>query len=308
MLTTATDDAPLVPEIESNEMVARVRTMLTSPGYRPPMLPGVALEVMQLSQKPKVQFGEVVQLMERDAMLAAKVLAMSQSAAFAARSPITSLYQATVRLGLNTLRDMVLEAALHLRVFRVPGFEEPMERLARHSTAVAHLTRAACARVPVDAGAAFACGLLHDVGFAGTLLALSEDRKFRYVPYEAMAPALDELHEETAGIMTKVWKLPPEMQRAVATHHSVAPFGKPLPMNAALVVAEQLAWEAGLGLAEPPDDADPTSTATPEAPLGALDLASSVTLDEARQALALNDLGMAALRAEAFQLAARMNG
>jgi HD-like signal output (HDOD) protein len=304
---SATATATEVPDIDSEELVGRVRAMLTSPGYRPPMLPGVALEVMQLSQKPKVQFAEVVALLERDAMLAAKVLAMAQSAAFAARSPITSLYQATVRLGLNTLRNIVLEAALHLRVFRVPGFEEPMERLARHSTAVAHLTRAAAGRAPIDAGAAFACGLLHDVGFAGILLALSEDRKFRYASYEAMAPALDELHEETAGHMTRVWNLPAEMQRAVGTHHSVTPFGAPLPMNAALVVAEQLAWECGLGLAEPPDDADPTSTATPEAPLGALDLASSVTLDEARKVLALNDLALAALRVEAFQLATRMS-
>jgi HD-like signal output (HDOD) protein len=294
------------PEIDAPELVGRVRNMLTAPGYRPPMLPGVALEVMQLSQKPKVQFGEVVALLERDAMLAAKVLAMAQSAAFATRSPISSLYQATVRLGLNTLRNIVLEAALHLRVFRVPGYEQPMERLARHSTAVAHLARDAGARSPLDGGFAFACGLLHDVGFAGALLALSEDRRFRYADHAALAPALDELHEEAAGLMTKLWGLPAEMQYAVGTHHRAAPFGRPVPINAALVVAEQLAWEAGLGLAEPPDDADPTSTATPEAPLGTVDLASSVTLDEARQVLGLDDLALGALRVKAFELAARM--
>ena len=294
------------PEIDPVELVAHVRKMLTSPGYRPPMLPGVALEVMQLSQRPKVQFGDVVALLERDAMLAAKVLAMAQSAAFAARSPITSLYQATVRLGLNTLRNMVLEAALNLKVFRVPGYAEPMERLARHSTAVAHITRAACARAPVDAGFAFACGLLHDVGFAGTLLALSEDQAFRFVPFEAMAPALDELHEEASGLMARVWNLPSTMQRAVGAHHRVSPYGKPEPTNAALVVAEQLAWESGLGLSEPPDDADPMSIATPEAPLDGLDLTCSVTLDEACRVLALDGLALAALRAEAFELAKRM--
>jgi len=294
------------PEIDADDLVGRVRNMLTSPGYRPPMLPGVALEVMQLSQRPSVQFGEVVTLLERDAMLAAKVLAMAQSAAFAARSPITSLYQATVRLGLNTLRNIVLEAALHLRVFRVPGYEEPMERLARHSTAVAHLAREAAARTSVDAGFAFACGLLHDVGFAGALLALSEDRRFRYVDYGALAPALDELHEEAGGLMTRVWRLPAEMQCAVGAHHRTAPFGRPIVMNAALVVAEQLAWEAGLGLADPPEDADPSSPATPEPPLGAVDLASSVTLDEARKVLALDDLALAALRVKGFELATRI--
>jgi HD-like signal output (HDOD) protein len=308
MPSTAAHTAPApAPEahLDADDLTLRLRRMLTAPGYRPPLLPGVALEIMQIAQRPKVQFAEVVALLEKDALLAAKVLALASSAAYATRTPVSSLYQATIRLGLNTLRNLVLEAALHLRVFRVPGYEEPMQRLARHSAAVAHITRATCARTNVDAGFAFACGLLHDVGFAGALLALAEDRQFRYQPFDTFAPALDELHEEAGGLMTRVWKLPAEIAAAVGAHHQVEGEHR-TPLHAALVVAEQLAWEAGVGLAAPPAGSSARALATPEAPIGTLDVETGVTLQAARAVLGLDDLALGALRAEAFEIADRL--
>ena len=59
-----------------------------------------------------MQFGEVVEVLQKDPVLAARVLSIAQSAFYASRSPVMSLHQATIRLGLKTLRDLVLEAAL----------------------------------------------------------------------------------------------------------------------------------------------------------------------------------------------------
>ena len=46
-----------------------------------------------------------------------------------------------MRLGLKTLCDLVLEASMHLRVFRSAAYTETMERLRRQCTATAHLSR-----------------------------------------------------------------------------------------------------------------------------------------------------------------------
>lgn len=297
---------PAAPEMDRYEMVKLLRALLTSPSYRPPMLPGVAMEIMQLAQQPSVQFEEVVAVLEKDPVLAARVLSISQSAFYAPRSPIRSLTQAAVRLGLKTLRDLVLEASLHLKVFRVPGYEKPMERLARHSTATAHVVRTVCRRSMVDAEYAFLCGLLHDVGFSACLLALTEDRHWREVPFDELAPVLDEVHEEASGLLAAQWKLSEQIRQVVGSHHAVTVDGTVRQVNAALVIAEQLAWEAGAGLLPPPEGADPMATETPEPPLEGLDANWTGVVEEARRALRIDELALCALRAEAFGLLDRL--
>jgi putative nucleotidyltransferase with HDIG domain len=285
-----------------DEVTEHLRRTFASPGYRPPMLPAVAIEMMRLAQLPDVKFEEVVALLQKDPVLAAKVLSIANSATYTSRSPITTLQQASVRLGLKTMRDLVLEASLHLKVFRAPGYQPAMTRLARHSTAVAHVTRAVCRRTNVEAEYAFLCGLLHDVGFAASLLAISSDPTWRKSSFEVLKSVLDEVHEEASGLLTRIWKLPEGIQRMVATHHDPAPGGKTELVNATLIVAEQLVWEAGAGMEPPPPDAAAMSMETPEAPIDGVDVNWSGLVLEACRALRMDELGMAAARVEAFKL------
>jgi len=226
--------------------------LFASPAYRPPVLPAIALEMVQLSQRPHITFDEVAALLERDPVLAAKVLSIAQSALYAPRCPVLSLKQASVRLGMKALRSLVVEAALKLRVFSAPGYDATMERLARHSTASAHLMRMLCRETQIDAEYAFLCGLLHDVGIAACLLALADDVRGGVVPFEALRSVLDLVHEDASGLVTRLWGLPAEIQRIAATHHQLEVGGTPHPVNAALIVAEQLASEldAGMSCAE----------------------------------------------------------
>jgi HD-like signal output (HDOD) protein len=300
--------ADFVGGLDRHDVVAHLQATFSSPSYQPPMLPEVALEVMQLSQRPDVRFEQVVALLQKDAVLAGRVLSIAQSSAYAARSPIQTLHQASVRLGLKAMRDVVLEAAIHLKVFRVPGFEPAMERLARHSAAVAHVMRAICRRTSVEAEYAFLCGLLHDVGFAASLLALAGDPTWGRSTFEALAPVLDEVHEEASGVLARLWRLPEGIQRLVSTHHDPAPEGKVEPLNATLIVAEQLCWEAGAGMEPPPPGADGYSMETPEPPIDGVDVNWSGLVDEARAILRVDDLAMAAARAEAFQIVAGLGG
>jgi putative nucleotidyltransferase with HDIG domain len=289
-------------ELDPRELTSALQRTFTAEGYRPPTLPGIAIEVMDLASRPNVQFDELVRVLERDPVLAARVLSIAQSALYAARSPVLSLHQATVRLGLKTLRDLVLEAPLHLKVFRVPGYDAVMQRLYRHSTAVAHVTRAVCKRTRIDGEYAFLCGLLHDVGFVAALLVVVENPAWKRASFEALAPVLDDVHAEASGLLARLWKLPEAIQQVVAHHHDVTVDGKTQAANAALIVAEQLCWEAGAGMLPPPVEANPMSLWTPEPPLEGLDANWTGTVLEARRALNMDDLTFGASRAEAFQI------
>jgi putative nucleotidyltransferase with HDIG domain len=287
------DGAP-PPRAESDLHVGLLR-LFASPSYKPPLLPTVAVEILALSQRPHVSFSEVTSVLERDPVLAAKVLALAQSALYRARVPILSLQQATVRLGLATLRDIVLEVAVSLRVFRVPGYAPAMARLSWHSKVTAHLMRALCARTSVEAGYAFLCGLLHDIGFAAGLLALSDDSRGRGLPFEEIGRVVDELHQEAAGVVTRLWGLPPEIQRVVATHHQLVVGGTPHPVNATLIVAERFAAE--LGAAVSPEGA--TAAA-------GLDGAPPGLFEAACETLGLAGASLDAARCEATEIAAAL--
>lgn len=281
---------------DSAAVHVRLLRLFASPSYRPPVLPAVAIEILALSQRPSVGFDEVVAVLERDPILAGKVLSRAQSAAFAARSPVLSLRNATVRLGLKTLRDLVVEAAVELRVFRVPGYEAAMERLALHSTTTAYVVRAVCARTAIPGEYAFLCGLLHDVGIAAALLALSDDRRGGLVPFEALGTVLHDVHESASGLVTRLWGLPAELQRVVQSHHQLHVGGAPDPTIAALVVAEGLAEELGAGLGFPGLGPHP----------GGLDANPPELFGEACRVLGLDDAALAALREEAAALAAAL--
>jgi len=62
------------------QFAARLRAHFTSPGYTPPLLPAVALEVHALTGQPDVDAAKVVQVMRKDPMLAGRVLKIAQSA------------------------------------------------------------------------------------------------------------------------------------------------------------------------------------------------------------------------------------
>ena len=71
-------------------------------------LPQVAMRVMTLSSKVDLVPRELVEVIQTDAGLTAKVLKLCNSAYFSNGRAITDLRAAVTRLGLGTLRDLVL--------------------------------------------------------------------------------------------------------------------------------------------------------------------------------------------------------
>lgn len=244
---TTDDDAgadELAVTLDDDELARRVLARFSSPSYQPPLLPAVALDLQRLSQRSEFDPHAVVALLERDAMLAGKVLARAQSAAFAgANGGPLGLFDAVVRLGMRNLRDVVWEAALQLKVFRAPKFTPQMTALQRHATATAELAAAVAAFSPFPSDYAFLCGLLHDVGVAGMLLFFAE---LPSTPSpRTMAHLIAEHHAEISQRLVTLWQLPDEIRWVVGGHHQVAIGGFAHPLAAIIAVADDLAAKRG---------------------------------------------------------------
>jgi len=190
------------------------------PSYRPPPLPEVAIQLLSLSGREDANVGQVVSLLERDVMLAGTVLRLVGSPMYAGRSPIRSLREAVVRLGLHGIRDAVFEASLKNHgVFSLREYADVMTAVARHSTVTAYITRIVCRRAGMDADRAFICGLLHDVGFAGLMLAVEHMDRDAAPPLALLWRDVDAIHERASLLLVERWGLPADVVEVVGHHH-----------------------------------------------------------------------------------------
>jgi len=236
-------------------VLERIEAAFASPRYEPPLLPAAALQLLELSRKPEVSFRLVLDVLERDPMLAARVLKIAQSPVYVSGEPIRSLEQALLRLGLETLVQIFLQASLAAKVFRAPGYEAPMEALRRHSVVTAHIARLVCRATALPDEYAYLCGLLHDVGCAAALIVLGQtsDKSVARVPYERARPAVLAIHEKATSVVCATWKLPAEVTMVIANHHHPVIGGHIHPMAAVVHVADALAVQLGEhGLGESP--------------------------------------------------------
>ena len=85
----------------------RMLHLFGSPNYRPPTLPQVALQLLKVARDDHTSISRIVSVLEKDAVLTGRVLRLVQSPLYAGMTPVKSLQQAVVRLGLSTLRDAV---------------------------------------------------------------------------------------------------------------------------------------------------------------------------------------------------------
>lgn len=248
-------------------MTQHLRRTLASPSYRPPLLPSIALELMKLTRQPGVSLAEVRQLLERDPLLAAKVLQLAQSALYARGAPVRSLHEAINRLGLRTLADLFLQTVLSMRVFRAEGYDAPMASLLRHSMLTAHVARLACRMTSLPDEYAFICGLLHDAGMAAGLLIFADSAGSRAArdgergkpappSYDEVAAALYAVHEEASAILAEAWQLTPDIRIVIGSHHHLRSSGDRVhPLAAVVCVADFIASQAGAGMGSESDAA-----------------------------------------------------
>lgn len=234
------------PLVDQEYLTSRLESHFSSPDYRPPVLPAIALEIHQLAQYPEVDLQRVAALLEKDSLLAARVLRVANSPAYAMRGRLVSLRDAVVRLGARSIRDIVWEIALNMRVFKAQRYAGPMESVRKHSTTTAYLARLVSSLTSLANDYAFLCGLLHDIGIASALVVL-EERMASEAPLDdlLLAYVFNVFHEDGSSLIAKLWSLPPDVQVVLGHHHNPMIDGQVHPLGAVVNIADALATELG---------------------------------------------------------------
>ncbi len=191
-----------------------------------PTLPLVASRLLESIADPEAATSEEIgALIALDPSLTARTLKLANSDFYGFPRKVGTVDLAVVVLGPDTIRDLVLSAA----VFQTldPAFTS-LTGLWSHSLACGVAARAMADRCRYHLeGEAFAAGMLHDIG----KVALRQSYPERYEAALALVREqgistvvaerglLDSDHAEVGGWLAERWGLPGDLVEAIACHH-----------------------------------------------------------------------------------------
>jgi putative nucleotidyltransferase with HDIG domain len=190
-----------------------------------PAMPRVAARAFALLRKRDFSLADVAAVIETDPVVAARLVHLANSVAFATASKLSSVVACVTRLGGRELSFFLMEtAARHLVACHDPRIARMCDGLWEHSLSVAILSHDLVVALPgLDAETAYLGGLLHDLGrpLVAEMLLDAERRLLGKRIDHWIMPAkwLDVIVrcERSVGLaLARAWTLPDEVVDAVA--------------------------------------------------------------------------------------------
>ncbi len=190
-----------------------------------PTLPHVVQRLASMISRPTVSTEEIGAIIEKDQVLAAKVLRLANSPFYGFPSRIGSVSHAVIVLGFNVVKGLTLCASA-LSIMKDAG----MDQLWRHSLGVAITANLLATRLEIkNPEELFVSGLLHDIGKVvlyvkwpdvgnsiKDALQTRADRSLFDVEQELTGLS----HAEIGGYLANAWHLPVALREPILYHHN----------------------------------------------------------------------------------------
>jgi HD-like signal output (HDOD) protein len=192
---------------------------------RLPSLPDTYWELTRATENPDTGIADIAHIVERDPAMSLKVLQLVNSAYFGLAQKTESIAKAVTYLGVENLKGLLVAAHVFGASDAPPIEGFSMDSLREEAVLTATLARQ-LVREPKNSDAAFAAGIMHDVG----QLVLARDPSKRYgevlsAARETCQPlhviekeALGTTHGVVGAYLLGVWGLPFVLAETVAFH------------------------------------------------------------------------------------------
>jgi putative nucleotidyltransferase with HDIG domain len=265
-----------------------------------PSMPLVALKALDVLRNPNVTFGELSRVLEQDPVIAARVLRVVNSAAYARRDPVTRLEQAVSQIGVSPMRILLVElAACQVFTSRSAGIRQMFKQIWDHCLAVGSLSRELATRLTprIEPDVAYLAGLLHDIGkpiVAGLLLEaerkLIEELDIPWMSEGLWKKTVAESHRGVGASVATSWNLPPVIAEAILRCDAYDPGEGPHALGNLVRFANTLAKREGIYVGDVPGEEIVAAILQGRSVLG-VDEATEVTLIAAlRERMGSSDL------------------
>ncbi|MDD5167328.1 MAG: HDOD domain-containing protein [Syntrophales bacterium] len=215
-----------------------------------PTVPSTLRRISTMLEKPRISLDELGRLISNDPALTTKILKMVNSAAYGFPGRISSVSHATMLLGLNVIKGLLLGVS----VFEL--MQKTMIGLWEHSLGCTIAARLIAQKKGLkEPEEVSICGLLHDIGKAVLMLeytdqfekAMLDAEQKGITIHEAESRYFEATHAEVGQWLIQKWHFPPGLVDVIRYHH-LPHLSKQSPMEAAIVhVSDMLVRTKGVG-------------------------------------------------------------
>ncbi|MGV6852812.1 MAG: HDOD domain-containing protein [bacterium] len=209
-----------------------------------PSMPEIAIKIQRMAEDEDASIADLSDLIENDPAMAGKIVSAANNVLIRGRSPISSVKDGLVRLGMKTARQLIISMAVKdLFEARQPRVRKRMNACWEHAVLVAFFSRIVARETgQLNTDFAFLTGLLHDIG-AVSILNYLEITSEGSVSEGLIAQALAGLRSLVSVLVLQSWRMNDEMINAAENAGQV---DTELPNDAGyleiLNVAKQQAW------------------------------------------------------------------
>lgn len=203
---------------------------LFSGKYELPALPAIYNEAIRLIENPYSTTDKLADLLMQDQSIVSQIIRLCNSPLFAARQEIKTLGSAINYLGMNTIKEMLLQISL-VRTFpfdkqAVPDFD--LTIFWEHSLGAAYLTEHIADRLHLKRNdLQYIGGLLHDIGklliyhvqphLFSRIVTLQIEKGYDDLASEKEVLHLD--HTEIGALLAEEWNFSPAVIEMIRYHH-----------------------------------------------------------------------------------------
>lgn len=221
-------------------------------------LPSIMMEVTRLAEDPDSTVKDMEYEILKDHVLTAKVLRLANSAYYGYARSISTVSQATVLLGFQTVKSIALASTVNeFLSTELKGYQLVENELWEQSQTCGLISRYIAQVVKYkQPEEAYIAGLLRDIGKTvlnqhmekqyGEVLDLVMDGKMSFIEAEKEIFGFD--HAEIGGKIAKKWNMPEQLVETISFHHS--PEKSTLAPNLVAIVhlADAITMMMGIGI------------------------------------------------------------
>ena len=205
-----------------------------------PSLPEIALRIRKAVEQPDVDIDQISRLIELDPALSARLMKVANSPVTQGSSPLRSMRDVVVRMGLKMTRSLVLSfSAAQLFQSQHPALKKQMKKFYAHSIEIASICYSLGTRVnSLEADELLLAGLIHDIGVIPVITYI-EKTGLEFTDESEIESLINSLRVAVGVMVVKSWDLPKEMLNVV-THaeHWMRDSGCDLCAEDVIVIAQ----------------------------------------------------------------------
>jgi putative nucleotidyltransferase with HDIG domain len=193
-------------------------------------IPQIVVKIISMINSKSSGLNDIGREIKKDQVISAKALQLSNSAAFDRAYPITTIDEAILQIGEETLvKDILNHYIKELYALSAKGYSLCQGGLFHHSLSTALVNEKLCEYTGIeDPQTGYTAGLLHDLGKILLDQYLSESKPLFYRELIKKTKNITDIEKELfgldhaqAGVMiAEKWQLPQYIKEVIKFHHS----------------------------------------------------------------------------------------